>query len=105
MEHRIDLEYSKKELRKQIEFRDSLLFHIKPDHIIAKNLHKEKLNYEKCLAVLEGKEVEDYDPEIPITQLRSHLEYLNRQLSVVPGSQRIIDEIEYVTNLLDNGKS
>ena len=47
-----------------------------------------------------GRTVENYDPRYAITILRSNITWLTRQ-----NSQDILEEIETVTKILQNGKN
>ena len=105
MEHGIDLTYSKQHFEKEVRYINELLRHMKLEHVVAKKLVKKRTNYEKCLSVLAGNNEEDYDPDTPLMSLRSHLYHLEKQVKVVPESQIIIDQINYVTKLLRDGKS
>jgi hypothetical protein len=106
MEHGIDLKFSRFVFNKEIEYINQLLFHIKKEHQVAKNLVAKRTNYEKCISILNGEKVIEYDPEIPLLALRSKLNtYKKLQGEIPETSKKIIDEIEYVTNLLNNGKS
>lgn len=55
---------------------------------------------EKSLDLLMGRTVENYDPRYAITILRSNITWLTRQ-----DSQDILEEIETVTKILQNGKN
>jgi hypothetical protein len=105
MEHGINLDYSKQNFEREIRYINELLRHMKLEHKVARKLVAKRTNYEKCLSILNGSKETDYDPEIPLINLRSDLYYLNKQVEVVPNSQKIIDQIEYVTKLLNDGKS
>lgn len=105
MEHGIDLTYSKQHFQKEIKYINELLRHMKLEHVVAKKLVKKRTNYEKCLGMLNGHKEEDYNPDMPIISLRSHLYHLEKQVEVVPSSQKIIDQINYVTKFLRDGKS
>jgi hypothetical protein len=105
MEHGIDLEYSIKHFEKEIKYINELLRYMKLEHAVGRKLVNKRTNYEKCLNVLLGHKEIDYDPEVPLTSLRAKLYQLNQQLEVIPEAQVIIDQIEYVTKLLKDGKS
>ena len=65
------------------------------------NMLQPKLDsLEKSLDLLMGRTVENYDPRYAITILRSNITWLTRQ-----NSQDILEEIESVTKILQNGKN
>jgi len=105
MEHGIDLTYSKQHFEKEIKYINELLCHIKLEHLAAKKLVAKRANYEKCLSILNSYENLDYDPEVAIISLRGRLPQLKEQAEFIPESKKIIEEIEYVTKLLKDGKS
>jgi hypothetical protein len=105
MEHGIDLTYSKKHFEKEIRYINELLKHLKLEHIIGRKLVNKRNNYEKSISILNGNKESDYDPEVPLTSLRANLYQLNQQVEVIPEAQVIIEQINYVTKLLKDGKS
>lgn len=105
MEHGVDLKYSIAHFEKEIKYINELLQYMKMEHLVAKKLVVKRTNYEKCLSILNNYNQLDYDPEVAIISLRGRLPQLKEQAKIVPDSQKIIDEIEYVTKLLRNGKS
>ena len=105
MEHRIDLEYSIKHFEKEIKYVNELLKYMKLEHPISRKLLKKRNNYEKSISILNGNKELDYDPEMPLTSLRAKLYQLNQQVEVIPETQVIIDQINYVTKILNDGKS
>lgn len=105
MEHGIDLGYSIKHFEKEIKYVNELLQHMKLEHTVGRKLVKKRTNYEKSISILKGNEESDYNPEVPLTSLRAKLYQLNQQVEVIPEAQVIIDQINYVTKLLNNGKS
>jgi hypothetical protein len=65
------------------------------------NMLQPKLDsLEKSLDLLNGRTVENYDPQYAIIVLRSNITWLTRQ-----NSQDILEEIETVTKILQNGKN
>lgn len=105
MEHGINLTYSIEHFEKEIRYINELLRYMKLNHVVGKKLVAKRTNYEKCISILFGNEETDYDPEIPLTSLRGRLDQLEKQVKFTPGSQKIIDQINYVTKLLTDGKS
>lgn len=104
MEHGIDLKYSIQHFEKEIKYINELLQYMKLEHAVGRKLVKKRTNYEKCLNVLLGHNETDYDPEAPLTSLRAKLYQLNQHVEVISEAQNIINQIEYVTKLLQNGK-
>jgi 23S rRNA C2498 (ribose-2'-O)-methylase RlmM len=106
MEHGGNLEFTKFIFKEQITYINDLLRHLKKEHHVAKKLVAKRENYQKCLSILNGEVITDYDPEIPLTKIRSKLDmYKNMEAHMPLTCNKIIEEIEYVTNLLRNGKS
>ena len=105
MEHGIDLEYSINHFEKEIRYVNELLQHMKLEHAVGRKLVNKRSNYEKSISILKGNKESDYDSELPLTSLRANLYQLNQQVEVIPEAQIIIDQINYVTKLLKDGKS
>jgi hypothetical protein len=94
------LEFSISVLKKEFTSLTNLLKLIKEEYVVHKSI-KEKLDsLEKSLDLLMGRTVENYDPRYAITILRSNITWLTRQ-----DSQDILEEIESVTKILQNGKN
>ena len=77
---------------------------VKDEHYIQNRIRRKLNSIEGALKVLRNEKTTNFDPEYALTHLRANLNWLNRQLEVVPDSQNIIDEIEYVSKLLEDGK-
>ena len=99
-----------------LEFTLSILNNRKKDLLKLKYLLKDEDNYhhrqimwklnsiDSALEVLKTKVYKPGDYEFALTIIECNLNWLKRQVDVVPSSQKTINEIEYVSKLLRDGK-
>jgi hypothetical protein len=99
-----------------LEFTLGILNNRKKDLLALKNIIKDQDSYHhrqimdklnsinSALEVLYTKTWKPGEYEFALTIIKANLNWLNRQLEVVPSSKETIDEIEYVSKLLGDGK-
>lgn len=106
MEHRINLDFSMAVLRNELTRMQALERLIKDGHTVKKQLRRKILATEIALFKLQGTEVpEQIDFDYPISVIRANLNWLEKQASSLKSSQDMVEEIEYVTKLLKDGRS
>jgi hypothetical protein len=104
MEHTNNLNFTFSVFIKEQKRLIELKLLVKDEHYIQNRIRRKLNSIEGALQVLQNKETTNFDPEYALTHLKANLNWLNRQVEVVPDSQNIIDEIEYVSKLLEDGK-
>jgi len=103
MEHGIpnQFEFSIGILLLEIEKTNNLLKHISKG-IFYNRLKLRKVVLNLAILKLKGEEIDWKDFSYPIMILRRNISWLSKQTSVVPSSQKDIDEIKLASNLLTN---
>lgn len=107
MEHETHLKFSICIFEKHLKFQNKILDYWGADSINKapgkyQKLINEKKQIEEALALIKSNQINKNNQNLnhAISYLRKELIWLNRQLEAVPSTQEVIDEIEYVTNLL-----
>jgi hypothetical protein len=79
---------------------------IKDGHIIKQQLADKMINLQEAINCLHFKETPtDHNFDYPTRLLRSHLHWIRKQAEVLKQNQELIEEIEYVTKLLRDGRN
>ena len=100
MEYRGDLDFSIRVLNRELKRLDSLARLINKEHRVSTVIQSKINSVKFALKTLNNTNKVEYDPKYALTYLRANLNWLKQQVSVVPHQQKIIDEIELVTDLL-----
>lgn len=104
MEHTNNLNFTFSEFIKEQKRLIELKLMVREEHYVQKTIRRKLESIEGALNILQNGEPTNFNPEYALTFLRANLNWLNRQVGMVPESQNIIDEIEYVSKLLEDGK-
>lgn len=106
MEHGNDLTFTLAVFIKEIDRLKQLQKLIQDDHRIHATISKKLHSLTNSVKKIKGEDYDkDFNPEYSLTHIQANLNWLDRQLSVVPESQEIINEIEYVSKFLKDGKN
>jgi hypothetical protein len=92
-------EFSINVLSKELKRVEDLIKYV-PNGVIYDGLKKKKVVLNLAILKLKGQMVDWDDFSFPILVLRHNINWLSKQVSIVPSSQKIIKEIEKASNLL-----
>jgi hypothetical protein len=100
MEYRGNLEFCIGTLNKELKRLETLAKLINDEHRVNKVIQAKINSVKSALNTLNNTNKKEYDPKYAITYVRANLNWLKQQVNALPYQQKIIDEIELVTDLL-----